>query len=1192
MHSARTITTRLAGLILLLAIMVSNSLSLNAQNYYDHWAFGSNVHMDFTSGTPVVSCNTSINSSEAAAVWSNPVTGDFIAYTSGSIVYNGQNHAVLANGTGLTANSSSIESALILPKPGASLDEFYVFHNNIYNAYWSEADMSIGTNGTVTSKNNFLQATGTERCGTVPHGNYCPAYWVVISKSTNDSVAAYLVDTNGIDTTPVVTPTNIINGGGARGNIVFSEDYTKIGMSVEYKGMYVADFNNVTGQTSNWVKIGNTTNGFGSAFSPDGTKVYYTSGYGQYVYQYNFLNTTQTQLGGPGLSYLALAPDGKIYISKYGQSTLGVINNPNLAGTSCGFQISGFTISGSCVCRWGLPNPFHVDIGYHPTTPDTITLCPGEDTLYTSQVNGDTFLWNTGATGPTVLMNTQGLYYATIGFGDCSSSDSVYLQYASEVEIEANTVCESDTTVFGYQSLMPASNIVSYSWNFGDGNTDTVPFPTHIYSSGDTFAVTFEIQTQTGCVLDTNLEVVVHPNPIPEFGFDNVCYSIPVDFADSTIEGSAPIVSHFWDINDDGTTDYTTANPSNNYGSYGTYTIEHRVEDALGCTDSMVKDVFIHPLPTADFVTKNECFKVSHEFYDSSNVDQGSIVQWNWSYGDGSTDSVQNPTYSFTIPGQKAVWLKVTTDSGCVDSVAVSTKSYFLPVADFNPDSVCENIPASLTHNSSTQSGNLWKFYWSFGDGDSAYSGNTQHNYQAPGLYNIGHTVVSSFGCRDTVYKDIRIYPAPQSAFGWANNVCEGENLPFNDQSTIAQVTPGGDEIVSWEWQIDGAFFSNDTNPVYLTSDYASVLVRLITTSNYGCITQSTNTAQIFPNPIASFTESIACQHDTSTFKSTGTIPIGIISDWSWNFGDDSVSSDPHPSHVYSSPGTYEVTMQVTSPKGCVDSVTRTVIVNETPVVDFDFSPNAGCTELLVSATNRSSLGAGSMAYSWTIDGEAISEENDAVFYLTNTTQKPQFYSIGLEALSNHNCLGSRRYLDTIEVYPKPKSRFSFVDYDFNKYEPLMRFENSSEYATRYEWSFGDGVTTTAFEPEHYYERSGLYEVVLHSWNPYNCVDTSAKELYVEPVTMLYVPSAFTPNSDGVNDSWGISGYTEGAEFEVQIFDRWGHLLFESDQIDFQWEGTYPDGNLAPIGSYVYFIVYDTSNNKEERLHGRFSLVR
>jgi hypothetical protein len=111
---------RLRKFVFIFVCILSSSYVM-VQNYYDHWAFGTNVHIDFTSGTPSVSCNSSINSSEAAAVWSNPATGDFIAYTSGNIVYNGQKHNVLANDTGLTANAHSFE----LLFPNKSIAFFY-----------------------------------------------------------------------------------------------------------------------------------------------------------------------------------------------------------------------------------------------------------------------------------------------------------------------------------------------------------------------------------------------------------------------------------------------------------------------------------------------------------------------------------------------------------------------------------------------------------------------------------------------------------------------------------------------------------------------------------------------------------------------------------------------------------------------------------------------------------------------------------------------------------------------------------------------------------------------------------------------------------------------------------------------------------------------------------------------------------
>jgi len=1164
----------------------------SAQNYYDHWAFGTNVHIDFTSGTPSVSCNSSINSSEAAAVWSNPATGSFIAYTSGNVVYNGQTHNVLANGTGLTANASSIESALILPKPGASIDVFYIFHNNITNTYWSEADVSIGTNGTVTSKNNFLQATGTERCGTAPHASICPAYWLMISKNGNDSVAAYLIDSNGISSTPVATSTGI-SGGNARGNIVFSEDFTKIGMSVENKGMYIANFNNATGQTSNWVKIGSTTSGFGSAFSPDGTKVYYTSTFGGTLYQYNLSNSTQTALGGSGLSYLALAPDGKIYISKYGQKTLGVIQSPNSAGTASSFAISGLTIPGAstCVCRWGLPNPFHVDIGHHPSEPDTITLCPGEDTLYTSVVSGDTFLWNTGATTQSILLDSQGLYYATIGFGDCSSSDSVYLQYVDGVEISSNTVCQSDTTRFEHSTPMPAANIASYSWDFGDGNSSSLANPSHVYSYGDTFLVTLEIETYSGCVLDTFMKVVVHPNPIPEFSFENVCDGNSVTFLDQGIEGSATVISRSWDIENDGTTDYALDSINHLYSSFGTYSVEYKLLDALGCADSMVKTVYIHPMPVADFEVENECLNVVHQFVDSSEVALGSFDSFTWNFGDGNSSTLQSPTHTYVTAGSKTVTLTVVTDSGCVDSKTLTTQVYHLPVADFNADSVCENVAASFNDASTTQSGILTQYSWTFGNGQSSNVMSPSHDYDNPGLYNVKHIVVSNYGCRDTVEHKIRIYPAPQTAFGWLNNVCQGDPLPFYDQSIIQQVTPGGDQIVDWEWIVNDEFFSSDPSPTYQTVDYQSFHVRLTTFSNYGCSTFVENVAQIFPLPKASFIQDPACQDYPSKFESTSVIPFGLVDKWQWDFGDGGISNVEKPEHAYADPGEYEINLQIQSNKGCVDSVSGKILIPETPKVDFSVDPSEGCTPLQVTLRNKSVMYTGDMAYNWYVNNEKVSSASNPNITLINDTLEPRYFSVRLQATSELGCTRSAKLEDVITVYPAPKAKFNFALDDFNMFNPAVSFTNISEHSVRWNWSFGNGESSTDFSPNYYYEKHGRYNVHLKAWNAYECTDTVSNLLVLDPVTMLYIPSAFTPNNDGDNDTWGVKGHNENNGFQIKVWDRWGHLVFESDDMNFAWDGYMVNGKLAPIGVYAYHIIYRTSKDEPRELTGQFSVV-
>ncbi|GAB5538662.1 MAG: hypothetical protein Salg2KO_07650 [Salibacteraceae bacterium] len=1176
---------------LTLVVMMVPSIS-PAQNYYDHWAFGNNVHMDFTNGAPTVTCNASITSFEAAAVWSDPVTGDFIAYTSGNIVYNGQNHATLANGTGLTAQASSIESALILPVPGATIDDIYIFHNNITNTYWSRADMTVGTNGTVTSKNNFLLNSGSERCGTAPHGNLCPAYWLMINKGMNDSVAAYLIDANGISANPVVTSTGI-TGGNARGNIVFSEDFTKMAMSVESKGMYVADFDNLTGMTSNWQKIGTTTSGFGSAFSPDGTKLYYTSTFGGTLYQYNFSNSTQTALGGTGLSYLALAPDGKIYISKWGQQSLGVINVPNNAGTGCNFQQNGFTIVGppTCRCNWGLPNPFHVDIGVNKSR-DTITLCPGEDTLYTTDITGDTFLWNTGDTTASILLDSAGLYYCTIINGECTSSDSIYLQYVDAVEISGFDACEGDSIQFTLTTAMPADQIVSYDWSFGDGNSSTDTMPKHAYNYGDTFLVTLDLETQTGCVLDTFTTIIAYNAPDVDFEFENVCDGEQVQFQQLTVEGDTSIVSYNWDINNNGTVDYLTTNAAHNYPGFASYAVELMVDDLNGCADSVVKQVFVHPMPTADFEIDNECLGIEQQFRDSSTLAQGNIALWTWDFGDGDSASIQHPLHTYTSSGTKTISLIIETDSGCVDMVSKSALVYHLPVANFQADSVCENVNAVFNNTSTSQSGAVVQNKWNFGDGDTSSIQSPTHDYAAPGLREVSLAVTTQFGCVDTVTRPIRIYPAPQTAFGWKNNVCQGDDLPFYDQTLLANVTPGGDQIVSWNWTLNGENFSTNQHPVYATKTFQDFAVSLTTTTNYGCTTTANNVARIFPLPEAGLTTENACEDIETGFTSTSTVVEGVIAEWLWDFGDGNNTVLENPTHVYESPGRYDVKLVVSTTYGCKDSIEGKVTIHEAPVPKFSSNPVLGCADLRVSFENESSIGNGDLKYRWYAGGNQFSSLKNPTRVFGNDTLEPVSYTIRLVAISELGCSKSIRKVDYITVLPKPKAKFSFSEDEFSMFEPEVNFNNISEHSVRWQWDLGDGDTVSDFAPRHVYEKSGEYFVNLIAWNEYNCPDTAEQFVVLDPITTLYIPSAFTPNGDDDNDVWGVKGFNEGNRFEIRVWDRWGHLVFESDDMNFTWDGKLSDGRLAPIGMYAYHIVYRSSDYKIREATGQFSLVR
>lgn len=147
----------------------------------------------------------------------------------------------------------------------------------------------------------------------------------------------------------------------------------------------------------------------------------------------------------------------------------------------------------------------------------------------------------------------------------------------------------------------------------------------------------------------------------------------------------------------------------------------------------------------------------------------------------------------------------------------------------------------------------------------------------------------------------------------------------------------------------------------------------------------------------------------------------------------------------------------------------------------------------------------------------------------------------------------------------EPIADFRTHHYDLVEVE----FENvSSDDVTRYQWNFGDGSTSFERSPIYTYAGGGSYDVLLTVFNNYGCIDTA--EMTLESPTAVWVPSAFTPNGDGINDTWGIEsvGFNK---FEIALVNRWGETVFTSNDPSFTWDGLFK-GKPVPQGQYLYTI--------------------
>ncbi|HYC29585.1 MAG TPA: PKD domain-containing protein, partial [Chitinophagaceae bacterium] len=224
------------------------------------------------------------------------------------------------------------------------------------------------------------------------------------------------------------------------------------------------------------------------------------------------------------------------------------------------------------------------------------------------------------------------------------------------------TACEKKEITFTDQTDPLGSTIVKWSWTFGDGGTSNVQNPKHTYATPNTYTVTLQVETSTGCKSNVfSFPVTVHPNPKADFVLPaGIC--LPqgaAQFTDqSTIaDGTQSQFTYAWDFGDAGTS--TQQNPVHNYSGVGPYGVKLTVTSNNGCFHDTTKQLStIFAQPKAGFTAPAEiCFTDSATFTDQSSAAGSTITQWFWDFGDGTTSNLQNPKKNWSTPGPHTVTL-------------------------------------------------------------------------------------------------------------------------------------------------------------------------------------------------------------------------------------------------------------------------------------------------------------------------------------------------------------------------------------------------------------------------------------------------------------------------------------------------------------------------------------------------------
>jgi gliding motility-associated-like protein len=749
----------------------------------------------------------------------------------------------------------------------------------------------------------------------------------------------------------------------------------------------------------------------------------------------------------------------------------------------------------------------------------------------------------------------------------------------------------------------------------------------------------------TLCETEDEVQVRVFRMPVGDFQFSRVCAGSATNFTNSsTLAGinGQQIVLWEWDLNYDGITFTPNATYTNQqnfqhtFPSAGSYDVALRVTTDLGnCSDLIVYSVVVDPIPTATFspdVTSG-CSVLRVTFTNNSINGQPDVIDrfvWEVDAGSGfSIDSIQRPTDPgfgnvYTRDFQNfgsanrvfQVRLRVVTQNNCETVSAPQNITVFPgPISGYSATNYspfnqnCSPQTVNFVVDAQTQSLNPSDYRWIVSDASGVltdqstgttpsfnyqFVNNTQsiRDYQV-----ILRTTLPTTCSRDSI-KTIRINPVPTSSFRIDTLLfdCDVMNMRFEaQQKGLAEyfwtIIVNGSTVFA---QPDADVITYNFNRSGIQQD---VQVRLQTTNFANC--QSAVTSNQFSVPVnnnitVSFTATPANQTlPNSTVTITNNTTPGPWQ-YAWDFGDGTSSTNQNPgTHTYGTYGSYTITLTVTN-GSCVKSQSATITINPIPpILDFTYDPASGCAPLTVTFTNTSQY-ANPSTYVWDF-GDGFTS---TAIHPVHTYTQAGVYTVILSASDNGGGTTSITKSQIIQVFVSPFAQFVIKPTVVTIPGGKIYTDNQSFGASSYQWNFGDGATSTLFEPNHEYTAEGVYDITLIASNANGCADTLvlSAAVRVERGAQVLIPNAFSPgrdgpgSGDGKNDTFVPMLYNV-KEFQMMVFNRWGELLFESRNPEIGWDG-YHKGKLCQQDVYIYKIVATYENGNTVVKTGDVHLIR
>lgn len=763
----------------------------------------------------------------------------------------------------------------------------------------------------------------------------------------------------------------------------------------------------------------------------------------------------------------------------------------------------------------------------------------------------------------------------------CSSQHSVTIQVYPELIAafaEPGEHCSPANISFINNSV----NANGYNWDFGNGVQSVMQNPTGYFANASDTAQTLQVQlfvsSPFGCNASITHDLIVHPVPVVDFSMNEnaACFPAPVELTNNSTNAT----SYHWNYGDGTSSDTLDTVHVHLFqqpiGSLTEYNIVLTGTTDFGCTASASGIFDLYPQVQAAFASDTIGCSPFNAVFNNQSID---AAQYQWTFGDGQVSTIPNPSHqyaaTFTNDTTYTAQLIAMNIYGCTDTATKVIHVMHTPVAVAQMQNIAGCYPTVATLYNGSIGADYYQ--WVYGTGQTSDIADTVHQHA---YYNYTQSLVTypiilhaytNYGCHSSDNLSIQVAPEIEASFLSISEGCSPLSVFFDNTSQ------GG---ISSQWNFGDGDFSDEFEPQHTFFNWGmsdtTYTITLVLADSYGCTDTVSTTVSVFPIPVAGFGVSPVVQTWPNATVELENLTIGGNLITTWSMGDGTLLDEMHPgSYTYSSWGEYDIELDVTN-GSCSDEATQTIqILPPQPIASFT-GPASGCAPLEVHFENHSEYALSSY---WTFgDGGSANATNPVYTYW-----QPGTYTVTLTIEGPGGITDQMVQEYIIEVYPNAHAVFTVTPTEVNvPVEPVYCI-NMSVNANSYHWTFGDGSTSNAEDPVYYYQEEGVYSIELIANNQFNCPDTMLLTDIVKATAsgMIDFPNAFSPTA-----SSSQTGYYDPRSFDndiffpthkgvetyqLLIFNKWGELLYESNDVNKGWNGYYR-GQLAKQDVYVWKV--------------------